>query len=310
MGKHVIIVSSGAVGSGKKIFTERTTTKLPSQLTLVERQALSALGQAVLMNTYLRYFSQNNLLAAQVLVSPYDFQKHNHYENLKNTMEQLLEWKAIPIVNENDTVATEELRFGDNDQLAASITGMYHHSLLIILTSIDGFYIDNEKQDFIQKISPEIMEYAGDSSEGGMGGMRTKLIAAKKIISSGQAMSIVLGNEPQIIQKVLRAESIGTWFFQNSQQFTATQRWLLHRSQYDCIITVTKNFDLKKHDFLQIDDVLKYEGSVKTGLVGLIINEQSSNIAKVMITLEGVNNNLHMFGASSILANTEHFIFI
>ena len=307
LGKKVIIVSSGAVGAGKKSFIEKKG-HLPTPLTLIDRQALSSLGQCLLMNTYIKYLSQHNLLVSQVLVSRYDFEHQNHYLNLKNTMEQLLEWGIIPIINENDTVAIEELRLGDNDQLAASITSMYSKSILIILTSVDGFYIQDKKQDYIyekllahykysnlnettltelitHKTNQDIMSYAGDPSEGGMGGMKTKLLAAHKVVSSGQAMSIALGQDPSILSKIIQGENIGTWFFTHNKELTENQRWLIHKKE-EAIIFVHEDFNYKQWNTItnyDIESVILYgEGKeLKKDSVVLILTKHFKYNTKI-----------------------------
>ena len=138
-GKKVIIVSSGAVGFGRAILKERNKLALP-KASVSEKQALASLGQSLLIETYRTSFAKNKLAAAQVLLTRTDFENKLHLQNLKATLAQLLDWGAVPVINENDTIANEEIKVGDNDNLSADIALLFPKSLLILLTTIDGFY--------------------------------------------------------------------------------------------------------------------------------------------------------------------------
>ena len=233
-GKKVLIVTSGAVGFGRKIRNRRITSLDPGALvdftgsSVVDKQAFAAIGQSFLINTYTEYLDKVGLDAAQILLSMSDFKNRRHFQNLKQTLDQLLEWGSIPVINENDTVSIDE-KFGDNDTISALIAGMYQRSCLIILTTIDGFYMDNKKVDVVQDVEISHLKAAGGASSGGMGGMRTKLHAARKIIQSGQVMNIASGKDPSIIRQIVLGENIGTWFIPASlEQVGAKKRWLLH----------------------------------------------------------------------------------
>ena len=236
-GKKVLIVSSGAVGFGKKIRRKQisiskniTTTEASESMgnSIVDKQAYAAIGQSFLINTYREYLDQVGLDAAQILLSMSDFKNRHHFQNLKQTLDQLLDWGSIPVINENDTVSIDE-KFGDNDTISALIAGMYLQSCLIILTTIDGFYMDNKKVDIIQDVESSHLKAAGGASLGGIGGMRTKLYAARKIIQSGQIMNIAPGKDPGIIRQIVLGENIGTWFIPVSlEPVGAKKRWLMH----------------------------------------------------------------------------------
>jgi len=237
MGKKVLIVSSGAVGFGKKIRKKRIAAMKniePDQAaelmgnTLVDKQAYAAIGQSFLINTYTEYLNKVDLDAAQILLSMSDFKNRHHFQNLKQTLDQLLDWGSVPVINENDTVSIDE-KFGDNDTISALIAGMYQQTCLIILTTIDGFYMDNKKVDIVQDVDIHHLNAAGGASTGGIGGMRTKLHAAHKIIQSGQIMNIASGKDPAIIRQIIRGEKIGTWFIPVTLELIgAKKRWLLH----------------------------------------------------------------------------------
>ncbi|MDH4261819.1 MAG: glutamate 5-kinase [Spirochaetia bacterium] len=233
-GKKVLIVSSGAVGFGKKIRSKRisalksTASEIIMGNSLVDKQAYAAIGQSFLINTYTEYLDKVGLDAAQILLSMSDFKNRHHFQNLKQTLDQLLDWGSVPVINENDTVSIDE-KFGDNDTISALIAGMYQQSCLIILTTIDGFYMDNKKVDIVQDVESDHLKAAGGASIGGIGGMRTKLYAARKIIQSGQIMNIASGKDPGIIRKIVLGENVGTWFIPLTlEPVGAKKRWLLH----------------------------------------------------------------------------------
>ncbi|MCS6983645.1 MAG: glutamate 5-kinase [Leptospiraceae bacterium] len=229
MGKKVLLVSSGAVGFGRQSFKKKMELKDP--LNLVQRQALASVGQVALMETYRTIFAYENLTVAQILLSRADFASRTHYRNIKNTLDQLLEWGCIPIINENDPVAISELRFGDNDTLSALIAGMYPQTLLIILTTVPGFYRNGELVTYLPALTSEELRHAKGASLGGTGGMKTKLLAAERILVAGQVMVIASGQNPAIISDLLAAKPCGSWFFnpQNVKELSDRKRYLIHQ---------------------------------------------------------------------------------
>lgn len=206
--KEVILVSSGAVAQGRKIISKYISEELGKNTP--ERQALAALGQSQLMNLYEGIFSRANIPIAQILFGTLDIQANSGYENLKNTFQQLLAWKVLPIVNENDSIAIEELKLGDNDILSSLVTLITESDLLIILTGVDGFLIDNEKQDFLSEITEEDLVHARGPEGPGTGGMNTKLKAAKILLENGIPTAIINGKEKNCISKLLKYNQIGT----------------------------------------------------------------------------------------------------
>ncbi len=285
--KKIILVSSGSVGMGKKIF--KGMSKKTAKNDLVGRQALASIGQGMLINIYRDSFKRVDTMVGQILASHYDFHNRDHYKNLKNTIDQLLEWGVVPIVNENDTVATDELYLGDNDTLAAFITGMYPNAILIILTTVDGFYIENKKQDVIRSISPKMMEHAGEAQKGGVGGMKTKLIAAKKILRSGQLMAVAHGKEKNILESLLNALNKGTWFFPDSfGPLMGKKRWILHSSSF------IGNVILDKGAYKAISGtasllnvgVKKIEGEFLKGDLILIKNQEFEIVGKGIASID------------------------
>jgi len=212
LGKKVIIVSSGAVGFGRQILKEQRRIVLHNP-TVSEKQALASLGQSLLIDTYRSAFAKEGLAAAQILLTRTDFENKRHLQNLKATLNQLLEWNAVPVINENDAIANEEIKVGDNDNLSADIALLFPRSVLVLLTTIDGFYCKKERLRHIGRITAEIRRHAGHAADGGTGGMITKLQAAEKILRADQTMIIAAGKDIRIVRKILDARDAGTWVY-------------------------------------------------------------------------------------------------
>lgn len=218
-GKEVILVSSGAVGVGmNKLHIGQRPAEIPKQ------QAIAAVGQAELMNIYNQRFSTYSQQTAQVLLTRDIVEYPESRKNVINTLEELLFMEVIPIINENDTVAVDELdhltKFGDNDQLSAIVAQILKADLLIMLSDIDGFYSENpavnpqaERYTRITEIDENLMAQAGGSgSSFGTGGMHSKLKAAKRILANEQAMILANGRKPSIIFDLLAGKEYGTLF--------------------------------------------------------------------------------------------------
>lgn len=228
-GKEIILVSSGAVAVG----VDRLG--LPEKpKTIPGKQAAAAVGQGVLMNTYEKFFAEYGQIVAQVLLTRIDSVDRHRYTNSRNTFLALFEHKVIPIVNENDVVAIDELKIGDNDNLSALVAGIVDADLLIILSDVDGLYTANPQKDpdaqlvpEVTDITPEIEQSAGDAgSNVGTGGMFTKLQAAKVATSSGINMVIASGEEKDAIRRILEGEQIGTLFVSRENRLQFRKRWL------------------------------------------------------------------------------------
>lgn len=214
-GNDVILVTSGAVsmGLGKLSLKERPSD-IPS------KQAVAAVGQCELMYTYDKEFSEYNHVVAQILLSAYDVENDERRKNFHNTIFRLLDLGVLPIINENDTVATEELAIGDNDTLSAIVAVSAGADLLILLSDIDGLYSDNPKTNpdavlisEVNGVTSEIESLAGGSGTSlGTGGMITKLRAAKIANDAGINMIIANGADPEILYRIFDGESVGTKF--------------------------------------------------------------------------------------------------
>lgn len=227
-GKEIVLVSSGSIALG------RHALKLPKGvLELEQSQAAAAVGQISLAHAYQELAAARGLTAAQVLLTLGDTEERQRYLNARNTIEVLLALKAIPVVNENDTVATAEIRYGDNDRLSARVASMVSADCLVLLSDIDGLYTAPPNDDpsavhipLVTEITPEIEAMAGDAgTELSKGGMKTKITAGKIALAAGTHMVITTGK----IYHPLRAISEGacvTWFIAKSDPVTAKKRWI------------------------------------------------------------------------------------
>ena len=214
-GHEIILVSSGAIGMGVgKLGLRSRPADIPT------KQAAAAVGQCELMYTYDKLFAEHNHTVAQILLTAYDVDHPDRFENFKNTMHRLLELKALPIINENDTVATEELGIGDNDTLGAIVAVSMEADLLILLSDIDGLYTADPHTHpeatliaEIPEITREIWDLAGGAGSSlGTGGMATKLQAASICTKSGCDMVIANGAEPAILYDIAEGKPVGSRF--------------------------------------------------------------------------------------------------
>ena len=214
-GHEVILVSSGAIGMGVgKLSLKERPKDIPT------KQAAAAVGQCELMYTYDRLFSQYNHTVAQVLLTGSDVEDEGRRNHFHNTMFRLLELGALPVINENDTVATDEIVIGDNDTLGAIVATTVEADLLILLSDIDGLYTADPRRDpqarlmpVVEALTPEVMALAGGNGSAlGTGGMVTKLRAAKLVTQEGIDMVIANGEQPEIIYQILDGAPVGTRF--------------------------------------------------------------------------------------------------
>ena len=215
-GNEVILVSSGAIGMGVgKLSLKERPRDIPT------KQAAAAVGQCELMYTYDKLFSEYRHTVAQILLTGSDFRHDDRYHNFQNTMRRLLELDVLPIINENDTIATEEIKVGDNDTLSAMVAVSIGANRLILMSDIDGLYTADPHQDpnarlipEVNAITPEIEALAGgEGSALGTGGMRTKLHAAKLCMDAGCEMVIMNGENPTLLYDLFDGKPVGTRFF-------------------------------------------------------------------------------------------------
>ena len=227
-GTDVILVSSGSIALGRGVLG------LPmSELALEQSQAAAAVGQIRLARAYEEALAPHGIAAAQVLVTLEDSEDRRRYLNQRATMETLLSLGVTPIVNENDTVATDEIRFGDNDRLAAQVASMAGADVLVLLSDVDGFYSANPKLDpTAQKfetgtaMTPELEAMAGDAgTAAAKGGMKTKLMAAKTAMQAGCAMAIMEGDQMQPLAGLAK-DAPASWFLASTNPQAARKQWI------------------------------------------------------------------------------------
>lgn len=225
-GIEIVIVSSGAIALGRKPFGRR-----PQHLQ--ECQAAAAIGQIQLAQAYQTGLSNYEINIAQLLLTLQDTESRQRYLNARNTIDVLLQHRIIPIINENDTVATSEIRYGDNDRLAARVAQMMNADVLVLLSDIDGLYTADPRTDACAQLIPEVTHIdstieamAGDSAtDYGSGGMRTKIAAAKIMLSAGGKMVIVKGDTAEPLRQ-LDGGAKATWFLPSTTPSQARKNWL------------------------------------------------------------------------------------
>ncbi len=228
-GRKVALVSSGAIGAG---VGRLGLAKRPTDLR--QLQACAAIGQALLMRAYEDCLARHGIPTAQILLTAGDFDSRSRYLNARNTIVTLFEWGCLPIINENDTVSVAEIRFGDNDHLAAMVTNLLQAPLLILLSVVDGLYSADPNTDpnaqlvtTVPYIDGAVMEKAGDTRSAlGSGGMRSKLRAARLATVAGESVIMANGSRPDVLDAIFRMEPVGTLFLPHSSTLPAWKRWL------------------------------------------------------------------------------------
>jgi len=265
-GLEIILVSSGAMASGiKKIGLSKRPEEIP------KRQAVAAVGQAGLIMEYEKSFARYNKKVAQILLTGDDLVNRKRYLNARNTLCTLLSWQVIPIINENDTVVVEEIKFGDNDNLAAMITLLMDADILINLTDIDGLYTkdprknkDAELISVVTTIKKDIEKYASDiPGPLGTGGMLSKIKAAKKVTAAGIPMLIARGEKHDILIKLFAGKEHGTFFIPKKEKLANRKCWIA--------------FTLKPKGIIMIDD----------GAVAAILKNGKSLLPSGIVRVDG-----------------------
>lgn len=274
---QLLLVSSGAIGLGAKVLGRESAVK---QISL--RQACASIGQPLLMSHYRLAFRKHDVICSQILITRSDLNERRTFVNLKNAVDNLLELNVIPIFNENDVVSTAEIgtAFGDNDRMSAFVASKIDADLLIILTDIDGLYTKDPKKDKdgvllseIEHVDEKILSYAGSAgSTFATGGMKTKILAAKIAATAGCATIIANGYEPNILERLLNGEELGTYIHAN-KRLSQRSRWILNSSPKGRI-TIDEGAvkALRNHKSLLPSGVIGVEGLFKAGDV-VFINE-------------------------------------
>jgi glutamate 5-kinase len=242
LGKQVVLVSSGAVASGMgRLGLQSRPTDLATL------QAVAAIGQTHLIQVYEQTFAVHGRHAAQILLTASDLDDRVAYLNVRNTLLRLLELRAIPIINENDSVAVDELKttFGDNDRLAGMVAGLFQEGALVILSDVRGLY-DRDPRDpnamvlsSVARIDETVEELVKDRNTGiSKGGMASKLTTAKFVTHSGQCAAIAWGREPDVLVRMARGESLGTLFLPQQKSLGSRKRWIGFSAQPAGTVTV------------------------------------------------------------------------
>lgn len=283
-GYTVLLVSSGAIAAGMgALHLDQKPTLLP------QKQALAAIGQARLMEIYEELFSIFQMRCSQILLNHGDFDDRKRLMHLNLTMNALLDYDVVPIINENDALSVDEIKVGDNDTLAALLVPVVEAELLILVSDIDGLYTANPQLDphakllsYVDHLTPKIMSYAGDShSTLGTGGMATKLKAAKMVNDFGSNMCIVNGSKPDAIVNALVDE--GTWFNGASgRKMKAREHWIAYRSKPKGKLLVDEGCQkaLMHHTSLLPKGIVDIEGDFLSGAVVDIVNQEGELLAK------------------------------
>ena len=288
-GIEVIIVTSGAIGAGMGVLKKKTRPQ-----SLPELQACASIGQSQLMKTYEDCFKKKNLVTAQILLTQEDLTDRKRYLNAKNTLLTLLEEKVIPIINENDTVSTDEIRFGDNDRLSSLVASLTGVDLLIMLTNVDGLCQYDKKTGekircvgVVEKITREIEDFALNvKSKPGVGGMVSKLQAAKIAASSGVHCIIANGGTKDVLTRIIEGERMGTLFLPSRNVIKAKKHWIAYTSKVQGTLKVdagAKDALIKHHKSLLSSGITEISGKFDSGDVVSITDEKGEQFAKGLI---------------------------
>lgn len=285
-GMEVVLVSSGAVAMGRSHFDRGF-----EHLKLEEKQALAAYGQLRLMESWQMAFDDQHV--AQLLLTLEDTEDRRRYLNARNTLDTLIDMGVVPIINENDTVATRGIRFGDNDRLAARVAQMAGADALVLLSDIDGLYTADPRQDadaehipVVKDITPEIEAMAGEANTiVSNGGMFTKIEAAKIALSSGCHMVITRGKDEHVLKKLWDNEIRSTWFYAKETPDSARKHWIagtLHPTGTLYLDKGAANAILKDKSLLPAG-VIKIEGDFSRGDAVWICAENGDKLAKGLV---------------------------
>ncbi len=300
-GKEVILITSGAVGLGRKRLGLEGTTGTAL------KQACAAIGQGKLMSIYEGGFDTYGLVAAQILLTEDDFSIRTRYLSLRITLNKLLELGAVPVINQNDTVSNIEVDpryehmqvcFSDNDKLSALVASELDADLLLILSDVDGLYEENPKENpnaklinVVEEVTDEIMALGSDASDGGRGGMRTKLKAARLVTRFGGKVLIANGKIPYVINKIFAGEEIGTMFLPQTQGLSDKKRWIGYATNIIGKIVVNsgaKKALVEKEKSLLPIGVVDVVHEFNKGDVISIVDENDSEFARGIVNYDSV----------------------
>ena len=287
--KKIVLVSSGAIAAGLK---KLKIKKRPNALS--ELQSAAAVGQMDLVQVYERLFSQNNLIAAQVLLTHDDLSDRKRYLNARSTIFNLINKNVIPVINENDTVASEEIRFGDNDSLAAMVANLIEADLLVLLTDQEGLFSSDPRADNNAKLIDHAYVddnnldklASGTNSEIGTGGMTTKIMAARRAALSGTHTIIASGRRVNILENLRNDQDIGTFLQSREFKLVARKKWLADNLKLKGKIYIDQGAEkalVGQGKSLLVAGVVKVTGNFDRGEVIQCVNESGSEILKGLV---------------------------
>ena len=283
-GVEVILVSSGAIVLGMGLLRKKIR---PADLASL--QAVSAVGQTELMNKYNDFFKTHKVHCAQVLLTWDDFNNRIRYNNARHTFRAMADWNIVPIVNENDTISTEEIKFGDNDRLSAMVASLVHADLLLILSDVEGLYDlkDGKKKVFeeIKEITGEIQGLAGGTTNKQMskGGMAAKLEAVKIASHAKIPCVIANGETKNVLSRVLKGERIGTLFVEKSEKLLARKHWISFGAKPKGTLTIddgAKKALLKGGVSLLLPGVTAWKGNFEKNDIVIVADKTGQEIAR------------------------------
>ncbi len=281
LGRECLLVSSGAIAAG---MAKLGLSHRPHDIS--QKQALAAAGQSRLMQLYEHAFEEQGIKVAQVLLTHDDLNSRKRFLNAQNALRSLLDYNVLPIINENDTVAIHEIQFGDNDRLAALLTHLMEADLLILLTNVDGLFGEDPSQPLaqIEKIDVQVKERVrDDKSPFGLGGMKAKIEAAEIAANFGVPTIVANGLAPQILQRLICGESLGTLFLPNQKKLKARKHWIAHTLRTKGSIVVdngAKEALLKGNKSLLPSGVITIQGFFERGDKIDLLDEEGKEIAK------------------------------
>jgi glutamate 5-kinase len=289
-GADVLVVSSGAIALGRSVLGLP-----PGPLKLEDSQAAAAVGQIALARTWSEALGGRKLTAGQILVTFADTEERRRYLNARATIERLIDLRAVPVINENDTVATSEIRYGDNDRLAARVATMASADLLILLSDVPGLYSAPPAEDpyaemipVVAKITPEIEAMAGGAASGlSRGGMRTKIEAAKIATTGGAHMVIADGRVPHPVSRI-KDGAVCTWFLTGSNPITARKKWIAGSLEARGALTIDAGAlsAIQSGKSLLPAGVKKIEGNFSRGDCVLIRDEHNAEVGRGLVNYD------------------------
>ena len=287
-GKRVILVTSGAMACGmSRLGYNRKRSDLPF------KQAMAAVGQGILMQNYCQVFSQVGIPVAQILLAPEDVHNRHKYLNARNTFQTLLDLKVLPIVNENDSVAIDELKFGDNDRLSALVASLINAQLLVILSDIEGLFTADPKKNpgatlikEVERIDSHIENMAGcEGSSVATGGMKSKIMACRMATFSGIGVVLASGKDFSIIQKIFDHEDVGTFFYPQTKALKNRKRWIAFgmMTRGRVIIDRGAHHAILTNKSLLPAGIKGVQGTFDSGDCIEVIDEEGHSIAKGLV---------------------------